>query len=55
MYPTPTQKAKAKRADSPQQASTMMGHRAQHAGGRDDMEERENRRAVRLDGADCTD
>jgi len=52
MYPIPKQKAQPKRADSPQQAFTMMYQRVQHAGGRENLEERETRRAVRLDGVD---
>lgn len=51
MYPTSTQKAQPNRADSPQQASTTMSHRGQHAGagGRENLEEAKNRRLVRLE------
>jgi hypothetical protein len=50
MYPTSTQKAHPKRADSPQQASATMNVRVQHprAGLGVNLFEQENRRAVRL-------
>ena len=52
MYPMPKQKAQPNRADSPQQAFTIRRQRVQHAGGSENLEERETRRAVRLDGVD---